>query len=76
MDGDGCSSTCSIEKKYICRNGSETKASYCTYLGRDFSIKLTSADKIDYENKAIFSFQVIPALYNFQKIKFISSLAF
>jgi len=76
MDGDGCSSTCLIEKNYICKNGSKTKATDCAYFGRNFKILLLSVDKIDYENKGIFIFKISPALYNFQKINFINNLIF
>ena len=33
MDGDGCSSACSVENYYRCNNSNTNPASVCTYLG-------------------------------------------
>jgi cysteine-rich repeat protein len=45
INGDGCSSTCKVERRYICFNGSETHQSNCVYSGRDFKITLKWIDK-------------------------------
>lgn len=33
IDGDGCSSNCTVEPLYTCNGGSETSASACFYIG-------------------------------------------
>jgi len=46
------------------------------YFGRDFRLKLSSIDKIDFENKGVFIFKVFPVILNFQKMNLMNSLVF
>ena len=44
VDGDGCSSNCTIETDFACINGSASSASVCSYNG-SHSIQLKTGDK-------------------------------
>jgi cysteine-rich repeat protein len=39
LKGDGCSSSCTIENKYDCVNGTPTTPSICTYTGKLLKLK-------------------------------------
>ena len=46
MNGDGCSSTCSVEVKYKCENGSDSSSSVCFYCGM-INLTLSNTKRVE-----------------------------
>ena len=46
VDGDGCSSTCKVEVKYRCENGSDSSPSACFYCGM-IRLTLNKTERVD-----------------------------
>lgn len=75
IDGDGCSSNCSIEKDYRCNNGSATSASVCTFSGRYLKLQFKNITKSNIQNRLIFTFTLWPPIFTIpSNISNISSL--
>jgi cysteine-rich repeat protein len=58
IDGDGCSSNCTIEKDYSCINGSSTSPSVCSYNG-SVSLTLQTGDKDPNSNTMTLKYELI-----------------
>ena len=63
VDGDGCSSTCSVEVKYRCENGTDVAPSACVYFGM-IGLTLNKTERLEGSNSGMFTFLVNPALKN------------
>jgi hypothetical protein len=61
IDGDGCSSTCTIEPNFTCIDGSTTHPSVCSYSGI-LQLTLTSTTKTPNANQLVFTLSVNPPL--------------
>lgn len=59
-NGDGCSSTCTVEKDYTCMNGTETTPSICSYNG-SFSVSLETGDKSPSSNSLTLTYSIEPS---------------
>jgi cysteine-rich repeat protein len=58
-DGDGCDRNCAIEAGYVCKDGSPTSASICSYNG-SLNLNLNRAIKNTYSNSIAFYITVSP----------------
>jgi cysteine-rich repeat protein len=76
ISGDGCSEACTIEKYYLCVNGSVTSASQCIYHRYDLVLSLTKADRLSGSNQGVFTFQLAPLLYSFSKLDLTNDVRF
>jgi cysteine-rich repeat protein len=70
VNGDGCSSACSIEMYYSCSQNSITNVSDCQYVGTALAISLVQTLKTDGLNQGTFTFLFEPPMpllshYNF-----------
>lgn len=61
IDGDGCSSTCTIETSFSCKDGSWTTPSKCSY-NQPLQLQLLSTVKDLYENAVNFTLSISPQL--------------
>jgi hypothetical protein len=61
ISGDGCSSTCKIERHYACINGGPTSPSQCIYTGT-VSVELVGIRKVYTQNTGIFNYSVTPSI--------------
>jgi cysteine-rich repeat protein len=61
LNGDGCSSSCTIEPNFICVNGSTTRRSVCSYTA-PLELKLTETSKKPNSNTVVFKLAVQPPL--------------
>lgn len=61
VDGDGCSSTCSVETDYTCVGGTTTTPSLCSYSG-SVLIRITSFVKDPKQNKVYLTSSLSPSL--------------
>lgn len=68
VDGDGCSSLCSVEVGYRCENGSSTSPSSCYYVGVPLQLSLSSVKKNGILNQGVFEFAVYPALISLSSL--------
>ena len=59
IDGDGCSSSCSVEIGFNCSGGSTTSASVCNYAG-SVDLYVLTAYKIPVSNSVNFTFSISP----------------
>jgi hypothetical protein len=59
IDGDGCSSNCTIEPFYTCNGGSSTSASVCFYIG-NIDITTISYIKNPSKNQIQLKFLISP----------------
>jgi cysteine-rich repeat protein len=76
MNGDGCSSTCTIEKYYNCKNGSTTHKSDCYYANRNIKLSLINTYKSTKDNIGYFIFAFSPSPTILNKIDFTSAATF
>ncbi len=74
-NGDGCSSACLIETGYRCKNGSDSSASACVYVGIPLSVTLFFVEREDELNRGIIEFEVYPPLLNIGKMNLTSSVS-
>lgn len=74
VDGDGCSSTCTIEGNYTCVNGSATSPSVCSY-NQQISLKLVDTIKDPTSNKISFYFTLSPAISALNSVDFLPLLS-
>jgi cysteine-rich repeat protein len=74
-NGDGCSSACRIETGYRCKNGSDSSASACVYVGIPLSVTLFFVEREDELNRGIIEFEVYPPLLNIGKMNLTSSVS-
>ena len=68
LDGDGCSSFCTVETNFRCYNGSSTSRSLCYYSGSPLKLSTHSILKADEENQGIFKFNVYPPLFTINQM--------
>ncbi len=69
INGDGCSSDCTVEKNYKCHSGTKLNPSFCQYVGRDLKIALVETQKSeDEENRGLFYFQLQPQIPSLQNM--------
>ncbi len=61
VNGDGCSSTCAVEKFYRCYNGSYFSRSECQYVG-PINVNLIKTEKVDNSYQGVFTFSFTPAM--------------
>lgn len=61
VDGDGCSSTCTIETNYTCKGGNSTSASICGY-NQPLVVTLLDAQKSPAANEVVFTLDISPVL--------------
>ena len=59
IDGDGCSSSCSVEIGFNCSGGSTTSASVCNYAG-SVDLYVLTAYKIPVSNSVNFTLSISP----------------
>jgi cysteine-rich repeat protein len=62
LDGDGCSSSCTVENFYRCSGSSTTSASVCIYVGVPLNISLLKVKKTEGFNQGVFTFSISPPL--------------
>lgn len=72
-DGDGCSSTCSVQKFYKCVNGSSSSPSQCFYVKKDISLSVSRIDRANLDNTGVFTFKLSPANINYRQINLVQS---
>jgi cysteine-rich repeat protein len=60
VSGDGCSANCTVEKDYVCMNGTTTTPSVCSYNGT-FDVALDTGDKAPGSNSLVLTYDVYPA---------------
>lgn len=73
--GDGCSSTCTIEKNFRCSGGT-LNASKCAYERLDITLSVSKITKTDFLDQGVFVFSITPALSSFSKLNFTKMLSF
>jgi cysteine-rich repeat protein len=61
-DGDGCSSSCSLEPFHKCFNGSQSSPSSCQYVGENLDITLVDTHRTEGSNQGVFSFAFAPPM--------------
>ena len=67
-DGDGCSSTCTVETNFRCLNGSSSGPSVCVYNGVPLGLTLRSIQRAEDQDRGIFQFDVYPPLFTINRM--------
>lgn len=75
IDGDGCSSTCTVEPSFICKYGTPYAASKCFY-NSSVCLSLTSINKIPNKNSLRIIFTFNPYTKAVDRLNYSSSLTF
>ena len=73
VDGDGCSSTCSVETNWACYNGSTTTASVCL-ISNTFTIAVKYVFRITSWNTMEVAFEITPKYDEFTTMNFKKNL--
>lgn len=73
--GDGCSSTCTIEKNFGCYGGT-LSPSTCVYQKFDITLSVAKITKTDLLNQGIFVLSVKPKIGTFSKLNLTNLLTF
>jgi cysteine-rich repeat protein len=73
INGDGCSSTCSVETDYTCVGGTTTTPSLCSFSGT-IAIKIISFIKDPSQNKVYVVSTISPSLQEFSVLDFNQAL--
>lgn len=74
-NGDGCSSTCIIEKNFRCYGGS-LNPSRCIYEKFDITLSVSKISKTDMLNQGIFVMSITPAIGSLAQLNYTKALAF
>jgi cysteine-rich repeat protein len=74
-NGDGCSSSCTVEPDYVCNDGSATTPSRCIYKGM-VKLELLCVYKGELLNTAQVLFQINPFVSNIAKMNLTAALLF
>ena len=69
VDGDGCSSSCVVQKDYTCVGGTATSPSLCSYSG-PVEIKVSSYIKDPLKNAVYLIASIFPNLPEFTSLNF------